>query len=81
MPALRRAIVWALGVAGILLASIGVALAYTWAFPDVQCSGDVCMITWNVFAMPTMIIGTVLGIASVILLLRPRSGGGLAAKN
>lgn len=80
MPALYRLTVWALGVAGILLASIGVALAYTWAFPDVQCSGDFCGITQNAFTIPAILIGTGLGIASIILFLRERFGGPRAAK-
>jgi hypothetical protein len=75
MSALYRSIAWALGVAGILVASIGVILAYTWAYPDVQCSGDFCGITWNAFTMPAMLIGTGLGIASVIMFLGQRFGG------
>ena len=61
MPAADRLTVWAPAVASILLASIGVALAYTGAFPDVQCSGDLCLITWNVFTIPMMLILGTLG--------------------
>jgi len=80
MPLAYRLTVWALAVASILLASIGVVLAYTWAFPDVQCEGDVCLMTQNVFTVPAMLIGTGLGIASLIMFLRQRRGGPLAAK-
>ena len=80
MPLAYRLTVWA-AVASILLASIGVVLAYTWAFPDVQCAGDVCLMTQNVFTIPAMLIGTGLGIASLIMFLRQRRGGPLAAKH
>ena len=77
MPAADRLTVWAPAVASILLASIGVALAYTGAFPDVQCSGDLCLITWNVFTIPMILIGTGLGIASLIMFLQQQLGGPL----
>src|SRR5207253_10005551 len=51
--ATHRLIVWALMLSGILLVSLGLVLAYTWAFPDVTCSGDLCLITWNIFAVPS----------------------------
>jgi len=81
MPVGNRLTVWALAVAGILLASIGAVLAYTWAFPDVQCAGDLCLITQNVFTIPAMLIGTGFGIASLIMFLSQRFGGPQAAKH
>ena len=75
MPVGYRLTVWALAVASILLASIGVVLAYTGAFPDVQCAGDLCLMTQNVFTIPAMLIGTGLGIASLIVFLSQRFGG------
>lgn len=81
MPVTYRLTVWALAVASILLASIGMALAYTWAFPDVQCAGDLCLMTQNVFTIPAMLIGTGLGIASLIVFLSQRFGGPQAAKH
>jgi len=81
MPVGYRLTVWALAVASILLASIGVVLAYTGAFPDVQCAGDLCLMTQNVFTIPAILIGTGLGIASLIVFLSQRFGGPQAAKH
>ena len=68
-------------MAGILLTSIGLGLAYTWAFADVQCSGDFCMITWNVLALRSIVVGTVLGMVSVIMSAGQRFRDPLTAKH
>src|SRR5437667_2053886 len=79
--ATRRLIVWALMLSGILLVSLGLVLAYTWAFPDVTCPGDLGLITWNIFAVPTMLVGTALGIGSVVRFSLDRARGPQAAKH
>ncbi len=79
--ATHRLIFWALMLSGILLVSLGLVLAYTWAFPDVTCSGDLCLITWNVFAVPSMLVGTALGIGSVVGFSLDRARGPQAAKH
>ena len=81
LAATYRLIVWALALSGALLVSLGVVLAYTWALPDVTCSGDVCLMTWNAFATPAMLAGTALGIGSAAGLFLHRSRGPQAAKH
>ena len=67
-------------MASIALVAVGLILASTFAFPDVRCQGDFCLITMNAFALPAIVSGTALGLLVIAArlwersaVLRPRS--------
>lgn len=54
---------------GVLLSAIGAILGLTYAFPNVACSGDACLIGPNSAALPSLVGGVVLAVAASLAIL------------
>ena len=67
-------------LAGIALVSTGFVLLVSWAYPDVQCYGDACLIGQNSLAIPAILIGAVLEFVALVAHWSSRTNA-RAAKN
>ena len=79
VPAVRWAL-RSLALTGVALVSLGILLLVTWAYPDIRCSGDFCLIGQNSLAIPAIVIGAVLEFVALAALWSRRTEP-RAAKN
>jgi hypothetical protein len=77
----RRWIVPIFALAGLLLIGLGLGLLITFAFPEVTCSGDACLIGPNALALPMLAVGVALEIGAGACALGIRSATPRTAKH
>ena len=67
VPSIRWTLT-SVALAGVALIALGLLLLVTWTYPDIQCSGDACLIGQNSLAISSILIGAVLEFAALAAL-------------